>query len=298
LPLGWEQTVASLVKQTGQTAAIVEAVLRIVYEYIFIPTVSNRPAAVGLYEYASIINHSCRPNVMWVNSKQEGGSCHLLALRPIASGEELFVSYRDLIRVDSYRYNSILALYDIFNNQLCRCGEDVCVHRGWTVDTLPLVRLEFWCTSLEDAPPSDLAAAFLQMAASPSMSKSSSISVSSDLMDLKVTDSAVGKNKYMSLSSSESRLVQLLLLIWHSVAEHQFDVTEWLKQASRSDSKQAIAISDSIHQAVAVVVTQDAHCQLYIAQLEWLLVSQSLKPLTSSISKVPLSLLEFLSSRQ
>ena len=106
-------------------------VMRILYQYEFTHTHLDVSDGVGLYRFASMINHSCDPNVMWICGK--AGECHLLAVKPILAGEQLFVSYRAATVVDPYRHVAIQSLYDIFNGNLCRCNSKQCVHRGLSV---------------------------------------------------------------------------------------------------------------------------------------------------------------------
>jgi hypothetical protein len=125
---------AAAAKRTNQSEKVVEAVWRIVYEYQFVISrrLSTDRLGTGLFTFASLINHSCTPNAMWICDAD--ASCRMLALRPIQAGEELTVSYRAMLGIDSFRHADVWMLYDIFNNALCRCGSARCLHRGLTED--------------------------------------------------------------------------------------------------------------------------------------------------------------------
>jgi len=123
--------IKDIAERTKTSDHVVQMVMRILYQYEFTHTHLDVSDGVGLYRFASMINHSCDPNVMWICGS--AGECHLLAVKPILAGEQLFVSYRAATVVDSYRHVAIQSLYDIFNGNLCRCESFECVHRGLSV---------------------------------------------------------------------------------------------------------------------------------------------------------------------
>merc|ERR1712137_1323328 len=47
----------------------------------------------AIYPYACFFNHSCSPNVSWKIDRQAGALFIAEALRPIAEGEEILISY-------------------------------------------------------------------------------------------------------------------------------------------------------------------------------------------------------------
>ncbi len=57
---------------------------------------------LALYLATSLLNHSCRPNC-WV--RFDGRVANLIALRAIAPGEELLISYVDHVRMPSSRHS-------------------------------------------------------------------------------------------------------------------------------------------------------------------------------------------------
>lgn len=77
------------------------------------------PRGVGVYLSASLINHSCRPNLTPVFLFQKGKSPMLLfqVISKIKRGDELFHSYVDLGKIPSIRKSILLNQY----NFSCKC---------------------------------------------------------------------------------------------------------------------------------------------------------------------------------
>ncbi len=82
----------------------------------------------ALYPRLSLINHHCNPNCVLILNTPERGS--IVALRPIQKGEELTISYRGMLVVDSYRYNSRASLADLLMGSKCWCKHSRCIHQG------------------------------------------------------------------------------------------------------------------------------------------------------------------------
>jgi hypothetical protein len=81
-----------------------------------------------LFRFCCLINHSCNPNAIVFPVKD---AVHLVALRDIAAGEEVTITYRDMMGIDSHRDVARVTLYKhLFNEALCRCGDALCVHKG------------------------------------------------------------------------------------------------------------------------------------------------------------------------
>lgn len=97
------------------------------YEYHLSKFGSFRDMGPALLWYQSKLNHSCNPNAMMVPF--EGGS-HLIALRPIRKDEEITVTYRNMMGVDSHRDIARMTLYQYVLGGLCQCGDALCVHKG------------------------------------------------------------------------------------------------------------------------------------------------------------------------
>ena len=71
---------------------------------------------MGLYPYASLFNHSCYPNCVFINTNNCLLSC--VTLRDINKGEELYVNYIDLYDISAIR-QKILKQEKSF---LCQCN--------------------------------------------------------------------------------------------------------------------------------------------------------------------------------
>ena len=67
-----------------------------------------KPIAVGMYPVASFCNHSCKPNCVQV---YRGKEIIYKCMRPVASGEELTISYVDLCSLESERRDILLQNY-------------------------------------------------------------------------------------------------------------------------------------------------------------------------------------------
>eukprot|EP00514_Thraustochytrium_sp_LLF1b_P012354 CAMPEP_0184552690 /NCGR_PEP_ID=MMETSP0199_2-20130426/29731_1 /TAXON_ID=1112570 /ORGANISM="Thraustochytrium sp., Strain LLF1b" /LENGTH=606 /DNA_ID=CAMNT_0026948243 /DNA_START=176 /DNA_END=1996 /DNA_ORIENTATION=- len=87
---------------------------------------------------ASAIRHSCAPNV---DFRMEGNCIEVYALRPIAQGEELYVSYVDNTMVTSERKEALLKHFDI----KCHCtlcsSDDLVLTENEEYNRLKLVDL-------------------------------------------------------------------------------------------------------------------------------------------------------------
>jgi hypothetical protein len=101
--------------------------LRAIHEQLQYPSLSLGdgyppvPVAVGSGHYPTIalMNHSCDPNVEW--RSVNGTACiELVALRPIAAGEELFLSYIDQSQSVDKRRSELERLYG-FRCECTRC---------------------------------------------------------------------------------------------------------------------------------------------------------------------------------
>jgi len=67
-----------------------------------------RPIGVGLYPLAAMVNHSCRPSC---TQSFVGRDIVFRALRPLAAGEELTISYVDLLATRQERRRALQASY-------------------------------------------------------------------------------------------------------------------------------------------------------------------------------------------
>ncbi len=74
--------------------------------------------AAGLFATASAANHSCRPNAIVLFD--EAGGLSLLAVRPIAEGEEVLISYVDSSLPSALRR---FELFDTWRVADCRCAQ-------------------------------------------------------------------------------------------------------------------------------------------------------------------------------
>ena len=70
---------------------------------------------LGLYQTIAFLNHSCNPNCIAVFS---GSKCDIRSIRDIELGEELYISYTELMRPQSVRREKLMKQY-YFD---CRCS--------------------------------------------------------------------------------------------------------------------------------------------------------------------------------
>jgi hypothetical protein len=149
---------AQIAKQFSMKVELVKRICAVAFLYEYSVTKleqGKRGNSIGLYQYLCMINHSCKPKTMWVMGDAPDAKdrpvCHLLALRPIKAGEELTVSYQAHMGIDSYRAGSSFVLLDLFNGNLCRCGTDVCLHKGRTAEQIEKtpIRGDYWTTPFE-----------------------------------------------------------------------------------------------------------------------------------------------------
>ncbi|KAL6049140.1 SET domain-containing protein [Balamuthia mandrillaris] len=68
------------------------------------PLVTQPAVATGLFPVASLINHSCKPNMCY---STVGDIVYLTAIKPIAAGEELCISYIDLYQSRKQRQEEL-----------------------------------------------------------------------------------------------------------------------------------------------------------------------------------------------
>lgn len=119
----------------------------------------NQGSVAILHRLICTINHSCNPNAALrvpnsksvlnaeeakvVNQqKHRPITGHLVSYRAIAKGEQITITYRDLMGVDSYRAFSQFHLYDLFNYARCQCGDALCAHKDMSVTDI----LQLWNT--------------------------------------------------------------------------------------------------------------------------------------------------------
>ncbi|KAI8923318.1 hypothetical protein BC831DRAFT_471672 [Entophlyctis helioformis] len=104
--------------------------------------------AVGLFELLPTINHSCAPNASIVFGL--GGVARLVAMEPIAAGEELFVSYIDMFQARRKRQQELKTRF-LFDCRCRLCSNDKpgpTMTVGWPVDD---VRDVLQCTNANDS---------------------------------------------------------------------------------------------------------------------------------------------------
>ena len=76
---------------------------------------------VALYSAPSLLNHSCRPNTFtWFNGRQ----LFLIAVRDIDPGEQLFITYTDIMQLLSECQTELQKEYN-FTCACERCLEDI-----------------------------------------------------------------------------------------------------------------------------------------------------------------------------
>ncbi|KAI6139859.1 hypothetical protein EDD17DRAFT_335437 [Pisolithus thermaeus] len=103
------------------TADLVDVISRFIINTIALTTPSLTPIGVAVSPLVALINHSCAPNVVVVfpRSKKDSGNeplVKVVALRNIAPGEEILMSYVDTTLPKSLRQN---ALTETYNFQCC-----------------------------------------------------------------------------------------------------------------------------------------------------------------------------------
>ncbi len=93
---------------------------------------------VALYSAPSLLNHSCRPNTFtWFNGRQ----LFLKAVRDIDPGEQLFITYTDIMQLLSERKIELQSKYN-FTCACERCLEDISKS---PVSDCPAVVLPLFC---------------------------------------------------------------------------------------------------------------------------------------------------------
>ncbi|KAF0719269.1 Aste57867_1155 [Aphanomyces stellatus] len=80
-------------------------------------TLEHVPVGIGMYPEAALLNHSCAPNCIITFHKRQ---LQIRAIRPIPSGEELTVSYIELMATHHDRQDELRASY-FFTCQCSRC---------------------------------------------------------------------------------------------------------------------------------------------------------------------------------
>jgi hypothetical protein len=249
---------------TNVDAKTVEAVYRTLYEYQFCQTSISacEVYGVGIYRISSFINHSCVPNAMWFFSKS--GHCRLLALRPIKAGDEVTVSYRSILGVDSYREPSVPVLYQLLNESLCRCGESLCLHKGLAVATLKGLapRLDYWTLPLQ----SPLLPGCAKVLVDTVVQQTPSLThlKKSDQKESGAVDIKLDLPGYKPKEAAESPLTQLLLLCSEAV-ECAKGLAGFAKEAEYDDDYLASCLSVALSHANATL----SETNLRLAMLEY-----------------------------
>jgi len=109
---------------------LVQLFRRMVYNWHAIPAdnIDDDDIGYAIYPYACFFNHSCSPNVSWKIDRQAGALFIAEALRPIAEGEEILISYfGDDQNVSTDRRLEYLKEYYQFECRCTRCqGQKDC----------------------------------------------------------------------------------------------------------------------------------------------------------------------------
>ncbi|KRW98480.1 hypothetical protein PPERSA_03311 [Pseudocohnilembus persalinus] len=84
------------------------------------PVYSYEGLAIGIYNTAHLLNHSCKPNCIQIFNNRQ---IYIKTLRPIKAGEQLTVSYFDVCRSKQERKKYALQQY-MFKCQCERCEND------------------------------------------------------------------------------------------------------------------------------------------------------------------------------
>lgn len=203
-----------------------------------------------------------------------GGEVHLVSLRAIRAGEEVTVSYRAYMGVDSYRASGAAFLADEFSTvpdtsasavavaatcaeemkrvgvPRCRCGAGRCVHGGLSDAAVVALAgaegtasVQRWTTALEEASPRDLLSA-----------------VAVQLSHARSPDSEEGKTE-----SGESRLTQVLLLLGRAVPKGPAGFGLFAVTAGERAETAARVVLEALATAKEV---DDGETRLHLALLE------------------------------
>jgi hypothetical protein len=152
LPTGADATVSFISKELDLEKQLVQDVFCTLYEYQYSQRVfaSAQPIGAALFPYASLVNHSCDANCLFVSTGD--GHCRVLAIRDILPGDQITVPYLMFLGVDGYRQMSILQLHDLLLNQSCLCGTKRCLHAGLSIMPTAVPQQLCWTSYLEDRP--------------------------------------------------------------------------------------------------------------------------------------------------
>jgi hypothetical protein len=97
----------------------------------------NAPIGVGMFPLVAMLNHSCTPNAAFTTTKS--GGMQVRAVKPIASGEEVCVSYVDLFAPKWERQGTLLSS-KFFFCECSRCKSEDKVDQDEWMDSIKCIQ--------------------------------------------------------------------------------------------------------------------------------------------------------------